>query len=414
MPNQLNSILFFVCLLVVVSAPSVARTEAIQCLELLGVVPQPLSEITSEKYGPKTTAAQLKGGLTTHKQTVFVIRRTKTHIILRKANELSWVSRKTHVDGAETPHGDPRALVLIAGTKIGRFLGFRLVEGDGYVELHVPQVHYFKSKLAVLNGKLVKAELDPIIFNLKKTGLASDREIVGLSRHKKGVSEFHFPFDDADPMLLIHEYSYHLAALLMPSPSLRRASLVSDRLIEFAKSLEKIPGLHQVARAIISERTEQLDAATGGIAFTLWGLKYSFPNMSFREIANKLSENPHSKELTEIKNMLAYLTQSSTTPSRAAIFSAIIFAGINKIRLTFDENERFRLANELSVFKDDFGVRLTPAQKESLKQAMYVFYEKYAAEHDGFDPVQSDQNLADPVKFLKAIDQTIQDIEKVI
>lgn len=410
----LNVILFFFIFIGQVVGSSLVYAEVVQCIDLVAGTPRPLADLTSEKFAPKSTLVELKVLGLNREQTVFTVDRTRTHVILRKAHGQPWFSRKSHVPDANTPHGDPRSLVLVAGTKIGKFLGFKLIENQDSVELHVPQLHFLKTKIDVLNEKLVRAGLEPIIFNLVKMGLATDRQIVSVSKQKNGRSEFQFPFDDVDPMLLIHEYSYHLIPLLVPNHILRRASLVSEWLMEFVKIIEKVPGLKPAADAIIKERTLQLDLGTGLISLTLWGLKYAYPNLSYREIARQLSEQQNSIELAAFQQILGFFTQSATTPARAAVFSAIINTGINDFELHVKENERFQLGNMYAIFEDGFGVRLNSSGRASLQQAISSFLKKHEAESIGFDAKQSDQDLTDPINFLNAIDQRIQDIERVI
>lgn len=385
-----------------------------QCRLLFGTSFLPLADVTSERHGPKIKKSGFDYSKVPNVQTVFTVGRTKTHIILRKLKSQHWYSEKVMHDGADTPQGDPRALVLIAGTKIGRFLGFKLSEGADYVELHVPQIHYFKSKLDQINILLTKNHLPPLIFNLLKMGIASDRTIVGLSTLKKGSNEFHFPFDDVDPNLLIHEYSYHLGALFLPASIARRASQVSDRLLEFIKSIEKRPGLQEVSRILLSERSVQLDAGTAGISVALMSMKYEYPNLSFREMLGLIGEMQFDKDLKTLENALQILAQSSTTPASSVLLHAYVWLGLGRDLISEATGlQNISSADPAKIFNHE-RPKFSEPQRKFLETALAGFIAKYAQENPDFDVEGSNRQFADPIHFLQTLDQRLHEIESVL
>jgi len=188
--------------------------------------------------------------------------------ILLKRTRGSWFSWVPTAVNA--PQGDPRWAIHILGKDVAGFLGYQLRE-DGILE--VPDSTEIMGALKAINQELKAQGLEEIPITFYPP----------FANPKYALTNYLTQFGDACGLpyghkngSIVHDASYHFAAILLPASVVRLASRQTRAVNAFAQFLQEEkanlgnpPWLSLVAKLYRLHRVLDIDSATGGLPYPI-------------------------------------------------------------------------------------------------------------------------------------------------
>ncbi|MEK6555579.1 MAG: hypothetical protein AABZ31_10090 [Bdellovibrionota bacterium] len=142
-----------------------------------------------------------------------------------------WSSAATSKLSANTPQGDPRAIIFILGPELAHFLGFSFIDEK---HMTVPSLESFNEKVLLLNEALVKLGYKPIPVRMYLTHKAfANNETYSREFADKGGIAI-----SPDLAIFLHDVSFHMPTVAMPADFLNSVIQFSSAHYHFIKFLE--------------------------------------------------------------------------------------------------------------------------------------------------------------------------------
>ncbi|MFN9066652.1 MAG: hypothetical protein ACK5V3_05445, partial [Bdellovibrionales bacterium] len=314
----------------------------------------------------------------TKKQTIFFHRTDPSgYVVYRKSKFSKWSSQFNLIEGADTPQGDLRFFMQVAGPKISEFLGFRIFEIPGeQIEIWVPNQQRIEQKRKTLNWALKKLGFDTLAFHLAKAGLLSAQEILELSTKKIDDDTLvNFPYDDVDPRLSPHEVSFHLGALVYPKPLHQRAALVNEATANMIAKLQetKRESLIQLAEILIHERAKELDVGTASAQFGLAQLRKISGMKKYQDLAKNVPETNFSFFDESMSSRIGYYTKSHTTPAIAVVHRVLLATRIGSDLVPISNQQNPQAATNSKTMTFGKTLNIPRQDQEALHQILVEF-----------------------------------------
>lgn len=150
-------------------------------------------------------------------------------VLTRKGRE--WGSSHVPVYAPNAPVGSPYAFAIMVGSSVAHYLGYSIVDNR----------HIVVPGLTTLNGKLEKLEQRLVARGVKPSGVRF-YFTKGLEDGDRYNREFAdnaaFPISE-DPILFLHDLSFHLGSIAVPADLVSAAQKVTGAVNLFAKELKQ-------------------------------------------------------------------------------------------------------------------------------------------------------------------------------
>ena len=372
-----------------------------------------LRTILAEEMAPNGNADHL---LSTAQTTFAHDRGIEDSIVFTKNKSDHWRSTAILHQGAETPQGDLRWFIALAGPEISHYLGYRVsLKNPSFVELTVPKVKKLTEKVLALNKVLIALHYEPIAFMPESTGFVTARQIVfGSIKSSPELPDtlLRFPFADHDMELVPHEVGFHLHMLMSKKIFVERARMINFRLSKLVEVLEKSPEFTELTKTLIKGRSVEMDNGSAYPGFTTAEMRINSGMKNYSELHQVLKLPEFLKDSGIIEQGLNFLAKMGLSPYEAVLqdVSLLTGVGVDLVKNYKGLNTNYSIVG-LSNENGQYGIKLTPEQNQKLHSILKQFANDSKDDLLNFPP-QPKSATAEAV--FKSYEQRQKEIEHAI
>lgn len=154
---------------------------------------------------------------------------TRQFILKRKGRH--WASSHTPDDFPNAPVGSPYNFAIMMGSPLAHFFGYLIVDDK---HILVPSIEALNAKIDELSRRLVARGEKPIPSRFYFTAGLEDGDRYNQEFAANGA----FPISE-DPVLFLHDLSFHLGTMAMPPELMMAAQKVTKAVNLFAEELKR-------------------------------------------------------------------------------------------------------------------------------------------------------------------------------